>query len=152
MKALHERKKGGRNPDTLTIKQRKFAVQTVKTGSPQQAAQIVYGYKNKATARIEAEKLQALPKVKKKIDELLRNVDYDAEESLTALIDIQRTKDVKVKGGDVINAAKMLLELSGYYIPKSQQTKLTYNFDAMDAHNLSTTQSQYNDMLRNRNK
>ncbi len=134
----------------LTIKQRKFTAEVVKSGDATKAAQKVYGYK-KSTAKQEAARIMKLPKVKLKIEELLKNVGYDAHDSLSALIKVQDMKPATVKGSEVIAAAKLLLELSGNYTPKTYQAQVKYNIDMLDSHNLETVEERYNRLITERN-
>jgi hypothetical protein len=136
----------------LTLKQKLFVNEYVKTKNGKKAVLKVYDTKNENVASSIASTMLRKENVKLSIEKILARVGYNPESSIDNLIAIEQAETKKITGSDKINASKFLLELAGYVTNRSITTSLNYNVDSQDNYNLIKYKDKYNKLINKRNK
>jgi phage terminase small subunit len=132
----------------LTVKQKKFIDEYVKTGNGTASALKVYNTKSKIVAgSIASDNLQK-PIVKKTIEEIMADVGYSTDNSVSTLSYIQQHgKDKKLSASDSIRATELLLKLEGKLVDRKQVSKLNINIETADKIKLLKLKEKYNKLL-----
>jgi phage terminase small subunit len=128
----------------LTIKQKLFINEYVKTKNGMRSAMKVYDVKNKNVAgNIASENLNK-PNIKESLGKLLVSSGYDPRLSVANLIAVEQAETKKITGADKINASKLLLQLSGYLMQTTINANYNYDLSNMDHAQLITVKEKYN--------
>ena len=137
--------------DKLTLKQKGFIDEVVKTRDPTQSILKVYDVKNRnrVTASSMARENLNKPLIKQTIDQLLIEAGYNPIDSIANLVDIQATNTKRITGSDKIKASELLLKLSGHLIDKHASVKYNFNMDSLDKGQLYDVKNKY-DKLKNK--
>ena len=132
----------------LTVKQKKFIDEYVKSGNGTQAAMKVYNVNGKVSAAaVASDNLQKL-NVRKSIEEIMQDSGYKTTDSIDTLTSIQRNgKDKKLSAGDSIRATELLLKLEGKLVDRKQVSKLNINIETADRVKLLKLKEKYNKLL-----
>ena len=132
----------------LTVKQKKFIDEYVKSGNGTQAAMKVYNVNGKVSAAaVASDNLQKL-NVRKSIEEIMADVGYSTDKSVSTLAYIQQAgKDKKLSAGDSIRATELLLKLEGKLVDRKQVSKLNINIETADKVKLLKLKEKYNKLL-----
>ncbi len=137
----------------LTVKQKLFVNEYIKTKNGTKAAMRVYDVKNKNTAKVIASQNLTKTNIRESIEKCLQAQGYNPRSSVQTLIEIQDMPSNKHSSSDRIRASELLLKLSGHLVEKSQTVSTNYTFDQridhMSYEELLEFNNKYN-KLRNR--
>lgn len=134
----------------LTLKQKLFVNEYIKTKNGTRSAMKVYHHNDKNTSASTASRLLTNNKIKMTIEKVLERARYNPIQSVNTLIDLQNTEVKRISGADKINATKLLLQLSGMLVDRSTSTSLNYNIDTYDNYKLLNVKDKYNKLIEKR--
>jgi len=127
----------------LTLKQKLFIKEYVKSKNATQSASKVYNVKNRNVAKNIGSENLSNPNIKNRLERLLREVEYSPKLSISNLMDIEATKVYKTTAGDKIRASELLLKLSGLLTENKHSINLNYDIDNLDNGSLIKIKEKY---------
>ena len=106
----------------MTIKQRKFISEYVKTGNGTQSALAAYNYSKPTHAAVMASTLLKKDNIQEEINEILRLQDFTIEKNLTSIASIAVQKpETRITADQILKANLELLRLRGADLGKRSQ-------------------------------
>jgi len=132
----------------LTLKQRIFANEYMKTKNGTKAAMKAYDKMKPETARVIASENLTKTNVHNYIEQAIKKAKYDPVVTINHLQSTEsKGYQAKATVKDALHASEILLKLSGALIDKSQSTSLNLNIDSLDPHDLLILKKKYDRLL-----
>jgi hypothetical protein len=129
----------------LSLKQKEFIQEYLKTKNGTLAALKVYNAKNKAVARVIASQNLTKLNISQEIDKHLQAQGYHPRDSVRRLVlTAEAGAGIKATASDSNRADELLLKLSGHLVNKQQSVTANFNIDNMNY----TQLLEYNSKLK----
>lgn len=115
--------KGGRDPNTLTLKETKFVAEYIKTGNKSEAARRSYDVKNTHSAEVLARNVSRKPRVAQAIQHALTKAGLTPDTIADALkTNMTAGLGVKATAADANRAIDIYLKVTGAYDSKDLES------------------------------
>ena len=133
----------------LTVKQKMFVNEYLKTKNGTAAAMRVYDVKNKNTAKVIASQNLTKTNIMESIEKSLQAQGYSPQDSVRRLVSTaEEGTGKKATAGDQIRADELLLKLSGHLIERKQSFNMNYDLNSMNREQLIETKARYDKLTK----
>lgn len=132
----------------LTLKQKMFVDEYIKTKNATKAAMKIYDTKSKTMAAVIGSENIRKHNVAQRIEQVLRDAKYEPVASVRSIMSIEEKGNKRPETYSAsLKASEMLLKMSSLLIEKSQHVSLSANIDNMAPTDLLILKKKYDKLL-----
>lgn len=132
----------------LTLKQKMFVDEYIKTKNATKAALKIYDTKSKTMAAVIGSENIRKHNVAQRIEQVLRDAKYEPVASVRSIMSIEEKGNKRPETYSAsLKASEMLLKMSSLLIEKSQHVSLSANIDNMAPTDLLILKKKYDKLL-----
>jgi len=132
----------------LTLKQKLFVDEYIKTKNATKAAMKIYDTKSKTMAAVIGSENIRKHNVAQRIEQVLRDAKYEPVASVRSIMSIEEKGNKRPETYSAsLKASEMLLKMSSLLIEKSQHVSLSANIDNMAPTDLLILKKKYDKLL-----
>jgi len=132
----------------LTLKQKLFVDEYIKTKNATKAAMKIYDTKSKTMAAVIGSENIRKHNVAQRIEQVLRDARYEPVASVRSIMSIEEKGNKRPETFSAsLKASEMLLKMSSLLIEKSQHVSLSANIDNMAPTDLLILKKKYDKLL-----